>query len=163
MFCCSSVCQCKYWIFVWQGRDNFSVSLHLRIHWRLSTIFKTSSKSVWSNVFWYVKIYIFWKCIQYTIHSDKTQMLNKFSLDKINSTKNALVLLSWAPTHHSFTFNLWFLYELKHKVCLFRNVCGIFYFRFRFVFIKIYIFVRQYARALWLNSFQNSWFLSKLK
>ena len=30
-----------------------------------------------SNVFWYVKVCIFWKCIQYTILWDQTQMLNK--------------------------------------------------------------------------------------
>ena len=42
--------------------------MYLRIHWRLSMILKTSSKSVWSNVFWYVELCIFWKCIQYTIY-----------------------------------------------------------------------------------------------
>ena len=55
------------------------------------------------------------------IHSDTTQMLKKFSSDKINDTKNALFSLLQAPTHHSFTFNLRFLYELMHKVCLFKN------------------------------------------
>ena len=48
--------------------------------------FKNKRKSVWSNVLWYVKVCIFRKYIQYTIHSDKTQMLEKFSLDK-NGTK----------------------------------------------------------------------------
>ena len=48
--------------------------------------FKTKQKSVRSNVFWYVKVYIFWKCIQYTVHWDKTQILEKFSSDKINCT-----------------------------------------------------------------------------
>ena len=48
---------------------------------------KNKQKSVWSNAFWYVKVCIFWKCIQYTTHSDKTQMLKK--LDKINGTKMA--------------------------------------------------------------------------
>ena len=38
------------------------------------------------------------------------------------------------PTHHSFTFNLWFLYE--HEVFLFKTVCGIFYFWFRLIFIN---------------------------
>ena len=61
---------------------------YLKIQWRLSTILETSSKSVWSNIFWYVKICIFWKCIQYTIHWDNTQVLKKFPLDKISSTKN---------------------------------------------------------------------------
>ena len=133
------------WLLFWTFRFFFA----LRIHWRLSTIWKTSNKSVWSNVFWYVKICIFWKCIQYTIHWDKTQMLKKFPSDKINGTKNALFFLSRAPTHHSFTFNLWFLYELKHKVCLSKTMCEIFHFRFRFIFVKVYIFVQQ-----------NTWTLS---
>ena len=117
-----------------------SLAKSLQIHWRLSTILETSNKSVWSNVFWYVKVCIFWKCIQYTIHWDKTQMFKKFSS----------FFLSRAPTHHSFTFNLRFLYELKHKVRLSKTVCGIFHFRFRFVFIKVYIFVQQNAWILWL-------------
>ena len=75
-------------------------------------------------------------------------MLKKIPSDKINGTKNALFFLSRAPTHHSFTFNLRFLYELKHKVRLSKTVCGIFHFRFRFVFIKVYIFVQQNAWTL---------------
>ena len=51
--------------------------------------FKNKLKSVSSNVFCYVKVYIFWKFIQYIIQWDKAQMLKKFTLDKINSTKNA--------------------------------------------------------------------------
>ena len=51
--------------------------------------------------------------------------------------------LSRAPTHHSFTFNSRFLYELKDKVRLPKQVCEIFHFRFRVVFIKVYIFVQQ--------------------
>ena len=75
-------------------------------------------------------------------------MLEKFPSDKINVTNDAFFFLSRAPTHHSFTFNLRFLFELKHKVHLSKTVCGIFHFRFRFVFIKVYIFVQQNARAL---------------
>ena len=37
-------------------------------------------------------------------------MFQKFPSDKINGTKS-----SRAPTHHSFTFNSQFLYELKHR------------------------------------------------
>ena len=40
-------------------------------------------------------------------------MLKKFPSDKINDTKNTSFFLSRAQTHHSFTFNLRFLYELK--------------------------------------------------
>ena len=43
-------------------------------------------------------------------------MSKKIVLDKINGTKKAF--LSRAPTRHSFTFNLRFSYELKHKVYL---------------------------------------------
>ena len=56
--------------------------------------FKNKQKNVWSNVFWYVKVCTFWKCIQYTIHWDKTQMLKKIPFDKINGTKNALIFFS---------------------------------------------------------------------
>ena len=67
--------------------------------------------------------------------------------------------LSQAPTHHSFSFNLQFLYALKYKVRLSKTVCGIFDFRFRLIFIKVYIFVQQNAWTLLTlkrhNSFQN--------
>ena len=75
-------------------------------------------------------------------------MLKKFPSDKINGTKNALFFLSRAPTHHSFTFNLRFLHELKHKVRLSKTVSGIFYFRFCLNFTKVYIFVQQNAWTL---------------
>ena len=55
-------------------------------------------------------------------------MLGKFPSDKINGTKNALFSLSRAPTHHSLTFNLRFLYELKRKVRLSKILCGILHF-----------------------------------
>ena len=75
-------------------------------------------------------------------------MLKTFPSDKINGTKNALFFLSRAPTNHSFTVNLQFLYELKHKVGLSKTVCEAFHFRFRFVFIKVYTFVKQSAWTL---------------
>ena len=70
-------------------------------------------------------------------------MSKKFLSDKINGVKNTLFFLSQVPTHHSFTFNLRILCELKHKVRLSKTVCGIFHFRFRFILIKVYIFVQQ--------------------
>ena len=73
----------------------------------------------------------------------KHKYQKKFPSDKINGTKNALFILSRAPTHHSFNFNLRFLYELKHKVCPSKTMCGIFHFRFCFVITKVYIFVQQ--------------------
>ena len=129
----------------------------LRIQLRLLTILKTSIK--WSNVFLYVKVCIFCNCIQYNIHWDKTQMLKKFPLDRINGTKKCPFFLSRAPTHHSFYFYLRFLYELKHKVRLSKAMCGIFHFRFHFVFIKVNIFgSTKCMGSLALkrhNSFQN--------
>ena len=75
-------------------------------------------------------------------------MLKNFPSDKINGTKNVLFFLSRAQTHHSFTFNLRFLYELKRKVRLSNTVCGIFHLQFCFVYIKVFIFVRQNACSL---------------
>ena len=77
------------------------------------------------------------------IHGYKTQILKKISFGQ--NKKNAPFFLSRAPTHQSFTFNLRFLYELRHKARLFKTVRGIFHFRFRLVFIKVYIFVQQNA------------------
>ena len=45
-------------------------------------------------------------------------MLKSFPSGKMNNTKNVLFFLSQAPAHHSYTFNLRFLYEMKHKVSL---------------------------------------------
>ena len=82
-------------------------------------------------------------------------MLKTFPSDKINGAKNALFFLSQAPTHHIFTFNLRFLYELKHKVRLCKTVFGIFHLRFRFAFIKVYNFVQQNILTLWLRTLFN--------
>ena len=70
-------------------------------------------------------------------------MFKTISFSKINDTKNALFFLSQAPTNHSFTFDLQFLPELKHKVLSSKTAQGIFHFRFCFIFIKLYIFVQQ--------------------
>ena len=59
----------------------------LRIKWRLSAILKTSSKYVWSIIFRYEKVHIFWKYIQYTIYWGKIKNFEKFSSNKINSKK----------------------------------------------------------------------------
>ena len=80
---------------------------------------------------------MFWKCIQHTINWDKTQTLQKKFSDKINDVKSTPFFLSRAATHSSFTFNLQFLYDLKHKVLLSKTVRGIFRFWFRSIFIKV--------------------------
>ena len=101
---------------------------YLRIHWGLSTILKKSNKSVWSNVFLYEKVCIFWKCIQYNIYWGKTNT-KKNSFEHNNSTKSALFFLSQALTHLSFTFKLQFYISWSTE-----TVCGIFQFRFRVTF-----------------------------
>ena len=50
---------------------------------------KTTTEVYEIMFFWCVKVCIFWKCIQYTIHWAKTQVLRKFPWGKINGTKNA--------------------------------------------------------------------------
>ena len=74
----------------------------------------------------------------------------KFSLDKINGTKNALVFLLLAPAHHNFSFKLRLLCELKHKVRLSKTLCGISHFWFSFTFIRVYNFVQQKTWTPWL-------------
>ena len=64
--------------------------------------------------------------------------------------KNALFFLLRVLTHHSFTINFRFLYELKHKGRLSDTVCRIFHFQLRFVFIKAYTFFQQNAWTLLL-------------
>ena len=103
--------------------------------------FKCKQKTVWSTAFWDVKVCIFWNCIQYIIYWDKTQTLKKFPSEKINGTKNAPFFLSRALTHHSFTFDLRFLHELKHKVRHSKTVCRIVHFWFIFLFIYYFYFI----------------------
>ena len=64
-------------------------------------------------------------------------------LDKISVTKNALFFVLRARSHHVFTFNWRFLYELKHMVSISKSIPGILHFRFRFVFMKVYVFSQQ--------------------
>ena len=84
----------------------------------------------------------------YVLKGYSKQMLKKFPSDRINGTKNALFFLSRTPFHHSFIFDLRFLYDLKHKVRLSKFVCRILHFRFSFIFIKVYIFIQENAYAL---------------
>ena len=65
--------------------------------------------------------------IRYTVRENANLKKISFGQNK-HDTKNALFFLLRAPTHHSFTFNLLFLYELQHKVRLSKTVRGIFHF-----------------------------------
>ena len=61
--------------------------------------FKNKQKSVWSNVFWYAKVCIFWKCMQYDIHWDKTKMLKKMSFGQNKRYKKCPFFLLQAPAY----------------------------------------------------------------
>ena len=54
-------------------------------------------------------------------------MLKKLS-GRNKRYKNALSFPSGAPAHHSLTFNLQVLYQLKHKARLSKTVCAKFHF-----------------------------------
>ena len=79
--------------------------------------FINKQKSVWNNVFWYVKICISWN-------------FKKSFFGQKNVTKNSIFFFLRAPTHQVLLL-LQFLYELKHKIRLSRTVCEIFHFWFR--------------------------------
>ena len=82
-------------------------------------------------------------------------MLKKIHSDKMNDSKKPYFFPSRAPANHRFTFNLRFLYVLKHKVCLSKAVCGIFHFRF---YQSLYFCFTKCIDCLTLkrqNSFQN--------
>ena len=114
---CFSVTCCYSWTLCSSSKCS-----HLNDTLNAFNNFKNKQKTIWSNAFWYVKVCIFCKCIQHTIQWDKTQ-LKRIPSYNINGTKNAL-FFSRAPTHHSLTFNLRFLYELKHKVRFSKTVCN---------------------------------------
>ena len=119
-----------------------------------------SNKIVQSNVFWYVKVCIFWKCIQYTIHWDKKQMLQRFPLEKINSAKMLcflfrelqliIVLLLICDAYMS--WSTWFISpKLWVGFSIFDSV--LFLLKFTLFFNKMHE----------LSDFETSWLLSKLK
>ena len=113
-----------FWL--WLFSREFICIMVLRIQWGPSSTLKTSKKCMKQYFLICKNVYILiWKFIQCTIHWNKTQMLKRFSSDKINATQNAFLLFLKAPIYHSFTFNFWFLYELKHKICLSKTVCEI--------------------------------------
>ena len=83
-----------------------------------------TSKKVYGVMFFGMLKYVYPESLFNTIYIDKTQVLKRFPSDKINGTKYPLFFLA---THHSFTFNLRFLYELKHKIRVSKTVRGIFH------------------------------------
>ena len=135
--------------------------MRLRIRWRLKAFSDFKNKqNVYKVMFLDIYKYVYYESVFNTLYIEidfefslkrlKRLKLKRFLWTKINGMKNALFSLSRAPTHHSFSFNLRFLYELKHKVGLSKSLWGILHFLFRLVFIKAYIFVQQNAWTLWL-------------
>ena len=73
-------------------------------------------------------------------------MLKKIHLDKISGTKNVLCFLLQTPTHHSFTFNLRFLYELKQKFVSLKLSVGFSIFNSALFSLKcIFLFNKKYG------------------
>ena len=93
--------------------------------------FKSKAKKLWSNAFWYEKVYIFWKFIQYTRYWDEKQILKKISFRQ-NKCYNKCTLFSYSST-----FNLRFLYELKQKVCVSKTV-------WNFPFLILFCFLLKF-------------------
>ena len=81
-------------------------------------------------------------------------MLKKLLSDKVNFTKNLLFF----QTRHNFTFNLRFLYELKHRVHLSKSV-GFSIFDSVSFLLKFTFILQQksvdYVTLKRHNSFQN--------
>ena len=126
------------------------IKLTLRKHWRLLTLKNKQQNCM--NVFWYIKVYIFWKLIHYIIHWDKTQMLKKFLWQ--NTRYKSCIIFSFASSNSSVLFLIRSSYTtwIKHMVHLSKTVCGSLHFRFHLVFIKHFIVCSTKA---WTLSLQN--------
>ena len=101
--------------------------------------FKNKQKSEWSNVsFWYVKVFIFWKCIQHTIHWDKAQMLKKNSVRQYKRHCLLALTLFFFRELEFFTDLLLICdcYMSWSKRFVSLKLCWIFHFRFLSGFIK---------------------------
>ena len=100
----------------------------------------------------YVKVCIFWKCFQYTIHWEKTKMFKNFLSNKINGTKNALFFLLRATTQHSFTFNLKFLIWAEAQGSWLWNCVWDFQFWNSISFLLKFWFFFNKMQTLWLQT-----------
>ena len=102
---------------------------------------KNKQKSVWSNVFWYIKVCTFWKCIQYTIHWDKTQMLKNICFGQNKRNKKCL-LFSFASSNSSQFFFLicdsymsWSTRFVSLKLCAGFSIFDSVLFLLKFIFL----------------------------
>ena len=119
----------------------------VRIHWRLSMISETSNKMYEVNVFWNVKVCIFWKCIQYTILSDKTQFFRKFPSGKTNNIKNTFLLTTAQKTVQFYFQFVILIWAEAQGSSLWNCVWD-----YPFLMDKVYIFVQQNVWTLWLQN-----------
>ena len=83
-------------------------------NWRLWTIL--SNKNVSVNVFWYVKVYVSWKFIQYTTHWDKTQK----SSQKMHSFffRELITVFSFSFSFFFFTYTSWSTRFISLELCV---------------------------------------------
>ena len=63
--------------------------------------FKNKLKSVWRNVFGYVKVYIYSESVFNTLYIEIKTNVKKFPSDKINGTKNDTYLFFFASSNSS--------------------------------------------------------------
>ena len=115
--------------------------------------FINKQNSVRSNDFWYVKEYIFWKFIQYSIHWDKWQMLRKF-LSEETFGKNMLSFylrdLQLITVLHLIcdSYMSWSTRFVSLKLCVGFSILD----SASFSSITVYIFVQQITWTLWLEN-----------
>ena len=129
-----------FWLLQFQIKKLQNISelnCTLKIYHKDFCDFKSKQKSAWSNVFWYGNVCIFWKFIQHTIHSNKTQMLRNYLRTKQMVQK----MLSFFFREFQLTTVLLLICDsyMSWSNRFVKIVCGIFHFRFRFNFIKVYI------------------------
>ena len=98
----------------------------------------------------YIKVCIFWNCIQYTIHEINVKNIF-FKQNK--RYENCHFFLLRAQIHHSFTINLRFFYGLKHKVRLSNTVWDFpFLISFRFNQRFPFLFIKMDVLFFWLQN-----------
>ena len=102
--------------------------------------------------------YVYSESVFNTLHIEIKHKCKKNFFGQNKRYKNALFFLLRAPTHHSFTFNLRFLYELKYKVRLLKLYVGFFIFDSVAFLLKFMFCSTKCMGSLTLkrhNSFQN--------
>ena len=115
----------------------FTLTL-LRIHLRPPTILKTSNKSVWSNIFWYVKVHIFWKFTLYTeikYKCYKRFLWTKWTLQKMHSFffRELQLITVFLLIRDSYTS--WTTWFISLKLCVGISIFDYISFLLNFIFL----------------------------